>query len=39
LRLDEAHFVLGFGQAFISSGATPLRWVHQKVERVATEKG
>jgi putative heme iron utilization protein len=33
LRLDDAHFVLGFGQAFVSSGATPTRWVHQKVER------
>lgn len=33
LRLDDAHFVLGFGQAFVSSAATPARWVHQKVER------
>ncbi len=33
LRLDDAHFVLGFGQAFISSASTPARWIHQKVER------
>jgi heme iron utilization protein len=33
LRLDDAHFVLGFGQAFISNATTPARWVHQKVER------
>ncbi len=32
LRLDDAHFVLGFGQAFISSATTPSRWVHQKVK-------
>jgi heme iron utilization protein len=38
LRLDDAHFVLGFGQAFVSSSATPSRWVHQKVERIATKK-
>ena len=25
LRLEDAHFVLGFGQAFISSAATPTR--------------
>ena len=33
LRLEEAHFVLGFGQAFVSTAAIPSRWVHQKVER------
>ena len=33
LRLEEAHFVLGFGQAFVSSSTTPSRWVHQRVER------
>jgi heme iron utilization protein len=33
LRLEDAHFVLGFGQAFVSTGETPSRWVHQKVER------
>ncbi|TKB93379.1 MAG: hypothetical protein E8D40_04625 [Nitrospira sp.] len=38
LRLEDAHFVLGFGQAFVSSAATPARWVHQKVERVAARK-
>ncbi|HRI38798.1 MAG TPA: pyridoxamine 5'-phosphate oxidase family protein [Nitrospira sp.] len=39
LRLDDAHFVLGFGQAFISNAATPAKWVHQKVERLSSEKG
>jgi putative heme iron utilization protein len=38
LRLDDAHFVLGFGQAFVSTAATPSRWVHQKVERSVTKK-
>ena len=38
LRLDGAHFVLGFGQAFLSSATTPARWVHQKVDRVAMGK-
>ena len=39
LRLEEAHFVLGFGQAFVSSEASPARWVHQKVERPSPMKG
>ena len=39
LRLDDAHFVLGFGQAFVSSAATPARWIHQKVERPSPGKG
>lgn len=38
LQLDDAHFVLGFGQAFVSSAATPTRWMHQKVERMASRK-
>lgn len=38
LKLDEAHFVLGFGQAFVSTAATPARWVHQKPERPAPKK-
>ncbi|WHZ28370.1 MAG: Pyridoxamine 5'-phosphate oxidase-related, FMN-binding [Nitrospira sp.] len=38
LRLEDAHFVLGFGQAFISTSAIPTRWVHQKVERPSTRK-
>ena len=38
LRLEEAHFVLGFGQAFISTAATPSRWVHQKVDRPPSQK-
>ena len=38
LRLEDAHFVLGFGQAFISTAAVPTKWVHQKVERPAARK-
>ena len=38
LRLEDTHFVLGFGQAFVSTGETPSRWVHQKVERLASRK-
>ena len=38
LRLDDAHFVLGFCQAFVSSSTTPSRWVHQKVERSSAPK-
>ncbi len=38
LRLEDAHFVLGFGQAFVSSAADPARWVHQKVERPSPPK-
>lgn len=38
VRLDDAHFVLGFGQAFTSTTAAPTRWTHQKVERLS-EKG
>lgn len=39
LRLEDAHFVLGFGQAFVSTATTPSRWVHQKVERLTARKG
>jgi putative heme iron utilization protein len=38
LRLEDAHFVLGFGQAFVSSAEAPARWVHQKVERQAPKQ-
>lgn len=38
LRLEDAHFVLGFGQAFVSSAASPSRWVHQKVERPSSPR-
>lgn len=38
LRLEDAHFVLGFGQAFISNAATPSRWVHQKVDRPSSQQ-
>jgi putative heme iron utilization protein len=38
LRLEDAHFVLDFGQAFVSTAAVPTRWVHQKVERPFARK-
>ncbi|QPD02981.1 MAG: hypothetical protein Nkreftii_000755 [Candidatus Nitrospira kreftii] len=27
LQLENAHFALGFGQAIVSSAATPARWI------------
>ena len=30
LRLQDAHLVLGFGQAYLAEAATPLAWTHQK---------
>jgi putative heme iron utilization protein len=32
LRMEEAHLVLGFGQAYLSSAATPHEWTHQRPE-------
>ena len=30
LRLQDAHLVLGFGQAYLAEATTPLTWTHQK---------
>ena len=30
LRLQDAHLVLGFGQAYLAEATTPLTWIHQK---------
>ena len=30
LRLQDAHLVLGFGQAYLADARTPLTWTHQK---------
>ena len=30
MRLQDAHLVLGFGQAYLSEANTPLTWIHQK---------
>ncbi|HSL01958.1 MAG TPA: pyridoxamine 5'-phosphate oxidase family protein [Nitrospiraceae bacterium] len=30
LRLQDAHLVLGFGQAYLTEATTPLAWTHQK---------
>ena len=30
LRLQAAHLVLGFGQAYLAEANTPLTWIHQK---------
>ncbi|MEO5957045.1 MAG: pyridoxamine 5'-phosphate oxidase family protein [Nitrospiraceae bacterium] len=33
LRLQDAHVVLGFGQAYLADAITPLAWTHQKPEQ------
>ena len=33
LRLQEAHLVLGFGQAYQSTAGSPGQWLHQKPEQ------
>ena len=33
LRLEDIHFVLGFGQAYLAEAAAPLTWIHQKPDR------
>jgi heme iron utilization protein len=33
LRLQDAHLVLGFGQAYLTEATTPLAWTHQKPEQ------
>lgn len=38
LRLQDAHLVLGFGQAFVSTAATPLTWTHHKPEQQSGTK-
>ncbi len=32
LRLQDAHLVLGFGQAYLSHATAPLAWLHQRPE-------
>ena len=33
LRFEGAHFVLGFGQAYLAEATAPLTWMHQKPEQ------
>jgi putative heme iron utilization protein len=33
LRLQDAHLVLGFGQAYLSHATAPLAWLHQRPEQ------
>ena len=33
LRFQDAHLVLGFGQAYISDATLPLAWTHQKPDQ------
>ena len=33
LTLTDAHLVLGFGQAYLSTAAAPREWTHQKPEK------
>jgi len=30
LRLQDAHMVVGFGQAYLADATAPLSWLHQK---------
>lgn len=30
LRMEDAHLVLGFGQAYVSQATAPRQWLHQK---------
>jgi hypothetical protein len=30
LRLQDAHLVLGFGQAYMTNATAPLSWIHQR---------
>jgi putative heme iron utilization protein len=33
LRLQDAHLILGFGQAYLADSTAPLAWIHQKPEQ------
>ncbi|HEV8326943.1 MAG TPA: pyridoxamine 5'-phosphate oxidase family protein [Nitrospiraceae bacterium] len=33
LRLQDAHLILGFGQAYLADATTPLNWTYQKPEQ------
>jgi heme iron utilization protein len=33
LRLQDAHLVLGFGQAYLSHATAPLAWLHQRPDQ------
>ena len=33
LRLQDAHLILGFGQAYLADATNPLVWTHQKPEQ------
>ena len=39
LRLQDAHFVLGFGQAYLAEAATPHIWTHQKPNTKSVQQG
>ncbi|OAI46840.1 hypothetical protein AYO43_05525 [Nitrospira sp. SCGC AG-212-E16] len=36
LRLQDAHLVLGFGQAYLAEATAPLTWIHQKPSTIST---
>jgi putative heme iron utilization protein len=36
LRLQDAHLILGFGQAYLADATTPLTWIHQKSNTKST---
>ncbi len=33
LRLQDAHLILGFGQAYLADATSPLTWTHQRPEQ------
>lgn len=33
LQLQEAHLILGFGQAYLADATNPLSWIHQRPEQ------
>lgn len=33
LRLQDAHLVLRFGQAYLADATAPLAWIHQKPDQ------
>jgi putative heme iron utilization protein len=36
LRLQDAHLVLGFGQAYLAEANTPFTWIHQRSSTKST---
>jgi|CXWL01.1.fsa_nt_gi putative heme iron utilization protein len=39
LRMEQAHFVLGFGHAFGAQASNPQHWIHQRPDQQTANKG